>query len=134
MSSFVTDTHALLWHLSEDPALSDAARDTFQSADMGQSDIFIPSIVLAEVVYLAERQRVPADQIDRIASLPDAHGSHYHAVALDTQVIQAMRRISRDAVPDMPDRIIAATALFLGLPLITRDERIVGSGLIQCLW
>jgi PIN domain nuclease of toxin-antitoxin system len=27
----------------------------------------------------------------------------------------------REAVPDMPDRIVAATAFFLGVPLIIRD-------------
>jgi len=134
MSHFVTDTHALLWHLSDDPALSTTARDTFRAADGGRAEIFIPSIVLVEVVYLTERQRIPAEQIDRIAGLPDLPGSHYHLVPLDSQIIGAMRRIPRNAVPDMPDRIIAATALFLGLPLLTRDERITQSGTIQCVW
>ena len=134
MSRFVTDTHALLWHLSDDPALSAAARDAFEAADAGQTEIFIPSIVLAEVVYLSERRRVPADQIDRIANLPAMPGSHYHAVVLDTPIVQTMRRIPRETVPDMPDRIIAATALFLGLPLLTSDERIARLGAIQCVW
>ena len=39
----------------------------------------------------------------------------------------------RDVVPDMPDRIIAATAVHLGLPLITRDERIRSAG-IKTIW
>jgi len=134
MSDFVTDTHALLWYLSEDPSLSTTARDIFRLADTGQAEISIPTIVLVEVVYLTERQRVPTDRIDRIANLPIAPGSHYHAVALDTQIIQVMRRVPRETVPDMPDRIIAATALFLGLPLITRDDRIAQLGLIQCVW
>jgi predicted nucleic acid-binding protein len=33
----------------------------------------------------------------------------------------------------MPDRIIAATALHLGLPLVTRDLRIQASG-IPTIW
>jgi len=134
MSRFVTDTHALLWYLSRDPSLSDAARDAFRLADNGQAQIFIPTIVLVEVIYLTERQRVPSDRIDRIASLFSMPGSHYHAVALDSQVVQSMRRIPRDSVPDMPDRIIAATALFLGLPLISRDRRIAQMGLVQAVW
>lgn len=70
MNQFVTDTHALLWHLSNDPSLSIAARDVFLSADAGQADIFIPSIVLVEVVYLTERQRIAHDLIDRIIAQP----------------------------------------------------------------
>ena len=40
---------------------------------------------------------------------------------------------NRAQVPDMPDRIIAATALSLGLPLVTRDGRIRDSG-IRTIW
>ncbi|PJB74400.1 MAG: PIN domain nuclease, partial [Armatimonadetes bacterium CG_4_9_14_3_um_filter_58_7] len=35
--------------------------------------------------------------------------------------------------PDMPDRIIAATALHLGLSLVTRDSKIQGCG-IPTIW
>jgi predicted nucleic acid-binding protein len=35
-----------------------------------------------------------------------------------------MQQVSRDDVPDMPDRIVAATALYLGVPVISRDGKI----------
>ena len=41
---------------------------------------------------------------------------------------------ARDEVPDMPDRIIGATALYLGLPLITRDKNLASSKLLTCVW
>ncbi len=34
----------------------------------------------------------------------------------------------------MPDRIIGATALYLNLPLITRDSKLIGSKLLTCVW
>jgi len=37
--------------------------------------------------------------------------------------------LPRDLVPEMPDRIIAATALHLGLPLVTRDRRLQAAGI-----
>jgi predicted nucleic acid-binding protein len=43
------------------------------------------------------------------------------------------KRIPRNVVADMPDRIIAATALHLGLPLITRDRHLQSAG-IQTIW
>jgi predicted nucleic acid-binding protein len=43
---------------------------------------------------------------------------------LNLAVVDALASVPRSAVPDMPDRIIAATAVSLGLPLITRDARI----------
>ena len=134
MNTYVTDTHALLWHLSNDPALSMPAADLFRQADAGVTEIVIPSIVLVEVVYLCERQRVPDDRIERILALPGSPGSRYRVVPLNEPVVQALRRILRDQVPDMPDRIIGATALYLGLPLITRDSRLVGCRLLNCVW
>ena len=49
------------------------------------------------------------------------------------EVAQAMRQVSRTEVPDMPDRIVSATAVFLGVPPITRDERIRASN-VQTIW
>ena len=40
------------------------------------------------------------------------------------RVAEATRLIPRNDVPDLPDRVIAATALALELPLVTRDGRI----------
>jgi len=50
-------------------------------------------------------------------------------VPLDRYVAQALNHVARTEVPDMPDRIIAATALHLGIPLISRDGRIETSSL-----
>jgi hypothetical protein len=44
-----------------------------------------------------------------------------------------MRRVPREAVPDMPDRIVAATAVYFGVPVISRDGRIRASS-VQTLW
>ncbi|MBE9508914.1 MAG: PIN domain-containing protein [Chloroflexi bacterium] len=134
MNTYVTDTHALLWHLAQDPALSAPAADLFRQADTGSTEIIIPSIVLVEIVYLCERQRVPRDRVDRVMALPGMPGSRYRVTPLDESVVQMLRRIPRDQVSDMPDRIIGATALYLDLPLITRDKKLLGSKLLACVW
>jgi PIN domain nuclease of toxin-antitoxin system len=58
----------------------------------------------------------------------------YQPVAIDTTIVETMATIPRYAVPDMPDRIIAATALSLGYPHITADERIRSSGVVKVIW
>jgi predicted nucleic acid-binding protein len=35
-----------------------------------------------------------------------------------------LAKIDRDSIPDMPDRIIAATASHLNVPLLSRDKKI----------
>lgn len=55
---FVTDTHALLWHLTEDESLSKKAREIFGRADHGEVDVVIPTTVLAEALFITEKHRV----------------------------------------------------------------------------
>jgi len=38
-----------------------------------------------------------------------------------------MRQVPRADVPDMPDRIVAATGVYLGVPVISCDGRIRSS-------
>jgi predicted nucleic acid-binding protein len=54
-------------------------------------------------------------------------------MGLTPEVAEAVAEVPRSAVPDMPDRIIAATALHLGLPLVSRDRLIQLSG-IETIW
>lgn len=43
---------------------------------------------------------------------------------LDLPIIDKMEAIAKDIVPDPFDRIIAATAVAVDLPLVTADEQI----------
>ncbi len=48
---------------------------------------------------------------------------------LNADVADQIGNVFRDGIPDLPDRVIATTALALNLPLISRDRKIVLSGL-----
>jgi predicted nucleic acid-binding protein len=52
---------------------------------------------------------------------------------LDADMAEKVQQIPRAVVPDMPDRIIAATALHLNLPLVTADHKIQAVA-IQTIW
>jgi predicted nucleic acid-binding protein len=56
---YVTDTHALIWYLNGSQRLGAQARAAFDSASAGASQIVVPVIVFAEIVFLAERRRPP---------------------------------------------------------------------------
>lgn len=55
-------------------------------------------------------------------------------VGLDREVSDRVIEVARVLVPDMPDRIIAATALHLDLPLITSDSDIRKLTNIKSIW
>ena len=52
---------------------------------------------------------------------------------LNRDIVDAMSTVPRDEVPDMPDRIVAATGVFFNVPVISRDGRIRAANL-HTLW
>jgi len=133
MPDFVTDTHGLIWYLEDSPRLGPAARKAFDACDRGQAVVYIPTICLVEIVYLQEKGRIPADLKVQLDAELRASTSGLAVTDLIAEVANAVAGVPRFEVPDMPDRIIAATALHLGLPLITRDRRIQLSG-VNTIW
>ena len=48
-------------------------------------------------------------------------------------IVRFLSRVPRDEVPDTPDRIIAATALYFEVPIISRDSQIRNSAILT-IW
>ena len=129
----VADTHTVIWYLFADPRLSAAARTAIDQAAAAGDQIALSAITLAEIVYLAEKGRIAPVTLDRLVAAIDGDGALLVDIPFDRRVALALRQVDRRDVPDLPDRIIAATALRLGLPLITRDRQIQLSA-IQTIW
>jgi len=129
MARAVADTHTVIWYLYNDARLSPTARTWIEDAATAGEQIALSSITLAEMVYLIEKDRMDAAALTRLMAELDAADAVLVEVPFDRQVAQAMSRVARTEVPDLPDRIISATALHLGIPIISRDRKIQASGL-----
>jgi PIN domain nuclease of toxin-antitoxin system len=129
----VLDTHAAIWYVFIRKRLSqDALRFIRRAVESGRP-AYVSAISLVETIYRIERGRVPLEAIRRLENGLKDPASGLLVAPVDSDVAEAVHRVPLDIVPDMPDRIIAATALRLGLPLITRDQRIQSAG-IQTIW
>jgi len=84
----------------------------------------IPTVCIVEATYLVEKSRVDAQALLQLDLAVNAPGSAFEASPLTTEIAFRLSEIPRSTVPDLPDRIIAATALTLGMPLVTRDGKI----------
>lgn len=133
MTDYVTDTHALIWYLENSPRLGSGARAAFDSCDQGEASIYVPTICLVEIVYLIEKERIPEEMLFLLEDELKAGTSGLVLADLNADVVREIKNIIREDIPDLPDRIIAATALSLKLPLITRDKKIQSSGL-KTIW
>jgi PIN domain nuclease of toxin-antitoxin system len=129
MITAVADTHAVIWYLYDDKRLSQAASQFFDDAVRQGQQIGVASISLVEIVYLSEKGHIDAPAPGRVLSALQNPASVLSEIPLNISVVQALQQIPMTAVPEMPDRIIAATALFLKVPIISRDHKIQATGL-----
>lgn len=96
-------------------------------------DIVVSSISLAEIVYLVEKNRLPASAYQDLKNALADPDYVIEEAPFTGEIVDAMRQVPREDVPDMPDRIVAATAVYFGAPVISRDGRIRASNL-QTVW
>lgn len=129
----VLDTHAVIWYIFADQRLSNTARNTIEQIASEGNQVAFSSITLAEIVYLSERGRIDESTLDRLLTAINREDALLVEIPFNQGIAQALRQVVRTQIPDLPDRIIAATALYLDLPLISRDQKIQLSE-IETIW
>jgi PIN domain nuclease of toxin-antitoxin system len=129
----VADTHAVIWYLAGDTRLSATARHFMDSAANNGDEIAVAAITLVEMVYLLEKGRISPQSFSQLAEELGDPDSMFVEVTVDLKIARAVSRVHVNQVPDMPDRIVAATALQHNVPVISRDGKIQLSS-IKTIW
>lgn len=124
MIAAVADTHTVIWYIFADRRLSEIARIAIEQIAAEGNQVAFSSITLAEIVYLSEQGRIATETLERLLGAVDDENAVLAEVPFNRYVAQALSRVERSQVPDLPDRMIAATALHLGVPVISRDRQI----------
>ncbi len=127
---YVTDTMALVWHLEKRRRLGAQARKVLQEADQGLHTIVISGATLMEILYLSERQRISVD-LTTLRSLL-ARSLSYTVAPVGFEVINATATV--DDVSELHDRVIAGTAVWLDIPILTNDPDMTASRHVQTIW
>ena len=129
----VIDTHVLIWWLSGRLShFGRASRSFLEAVDEGRAIAVIPTIALVELVDAMQRGRVTLHEpLDALMQRLERTTSRYRVVPLDSDVVLRSREMFQ--IPERGDRLIAATALVHGLPLISRDRDMAAHGL-EVIW
>ncbi len=128
MNKYVTDTQALVYFLQDKEVINPHINQIFINTDKGKNIIIIPSIVVMEIMYLFEKNRIP---INLFAIEDIIKSQNYEYEPLTLEIIKIAMEIKD--LPELHDRLIAATARYLDLPLITNDPEIINSKYINCV-
>ena len=129
----IADTHTAIWYLFNDPRLSPTAKQAIQETAANGDHVGVSSISLAEMVYLCEKGKIAATAVEDVLAAFHDPENVLQEVPLDSTIVQRMHLIPREQVPDLPDRVVAATGLRYGVPVISRDGKIRATRL-QTIW
>jgi PIN domain nuclease of toxin-antitoxin system len=129
----VADTHVLHWYIMGDARLSVRAKNLIDDAASDGRQIAFSSISFVEIAYLIEKGRVPTTLFSLLARARNDPLSVFVEIPVELRIARAMTRVPMAQIPDMPDRLIAATALYLNVPLISRDGKITLSS-VPTIW
>jgi PIN domain nuclease of toxin-antitoxin system len=129
----VLDTHAWIWFASKPEALSKKARNALDAA-VKEKNVLISSISVWEVALLVKNKRLKlsmdvADWIAKSENLP-----FIQFIPVSNSIAVKSVNLPPPLHPDPADRIIIATALSNGAPLVTKDKKIAAYSHVKTIW
>lgn len=124
MTDLLLDTHVVLWLNSGDERLGEATRRTIDTAWKAGGRILISSVSVWEIAILVDKGFIELDLpvnewVERFLDRPGLE-----AVALDHVTAARAYSLHHLEHRDPADRLLIASAIGLGCPLVTRDDRI----------
>ncbi|MDM8536076.1 PIN domain-containing protein [Desulfobacterales bacterium HSG17] len=127
--NYATDTMALILRL-ERRKLNPLIKSIFKKAEDSVLSLCIPAMVMAEIGYLSEKKRIETS-LEEVFKYIKKH-KMISVEPITGQVIEKTFII--EDIPELHDRIIAATAIVKKAILITNDPVISVSEYLEVVW
>lgn len=128
--AYVVDTHALIWYMTNDKKLGKQASRIFSAAEMGETQLVISAITLAELYWMNKKHQIFKDFGQTYRQLRSNPQYQFHPFTAD----DVLDFDQNAAVPEMHDRIIAGLARRLGVTLVTLDPSIMAANVVRVIW
>jgi PIN domain nuclease of toxin-antitoxin system len=126
---YVVDTHVLIWYFTGSTRLLPALKERIEDARSQGGRLLVPTIVLAEVLDIAEKERVSFDFAQMYRLIQDE--AEFEIVDFGQEIFDETVRVK--GIEDIHDRIIVATARYYGAGVLTKDHVIRESGEVETL-
>ena len=126
------DSHIVLWLAFDQGRISKKARAAIEGVRQSGEGLGISDITLLEIATLERKRRIELQST--LETFLTEIEARFIVLPMTTRV--CVRAIGfPEAYPDDPaDRIIGATALVEGIPLVTADEGIRRSKALPTIW
>jgi len=129
----VLDTHAWIWFISKPEVLSKKAKKAVAAA-VKEKNVLVSSISAWEVALLVKKKRLKlsmdvSDWIAKSENLP-----FIQFIPVSNSIAVKSVNLPQSFHPDPADRIIIATALSTGAPIVTKDKKISDYSHVKTIW
>jgi len=112
------DTHVVQWWSAEPKRVSAPARDALEGAD----ELVVAAISWYELAWLAKHERIAVTV--PIRAWLEGLAAQVRTIALTPAIAETAVNLPASFPGDPADRLIYASAIEHGLPLVTKDQDI----------
>ena len=126
------DTHVVLWLTSDPGKLSGKAKSAIEDARKSGESLAICDITLLELATLASKGRIHVSI--SLESLLREVEARFTVLPISGRAGARTMELPAAYPKDPADRIIGATALVEGIPLLTADREIRRSKALRTIW
>jgi PIN domain nuclease of toxin-antitoxin system len=131
--TYVTDTHPLVFYAAKKlDRLSRRCMRIFRRAEQGRDVVHVPTVCFFEIALLIERGRIQSNVSFESWYALVGQQPGFRIEPLIWEDVREARALA--SLADPFDRLITGTAVRIGVPLLTNDDRIHASRLVPVVW
>jgi PIN domain nuclease of toxin-antitoxin system len=126
------DTHVVIWLAQDYQRISTAAHAAIEDARNEDRGLAVSDITLVEIAQLASHGRI--NLIPNAETVLSEVEHRFIILPITSKIAMQAFALPANYPKDPVDRVIGATALIEGLPLITADSEIRKSKAVPTIW
>lgn len=130
MKEYMLDTHTLVWYVTRPARIGKGATRALRAVEAGRARAWLPAILPIEIALLHERGRCGVGVRELAETLERCPGIRFWPLDL----VQAREFVLLRSIRDPFDRLIVSAARAARCPLVSCDEALSRSGLVEMVW